>query len=435
MRMRAVLFLILLAAVVVGAWRLAPLVLHPSEVTPIGPLLVIAVDGADWQYVDPLIERGELPAFARLRREGSWGTLESLRGRIMSPVVWTTVATGKGPMEHGIRSFTVPDPETGEDTQVTSTLRRCPAFWNILSDRGRRVAVVGWSVTWPVEPVNGVMVSSFLPFAPPDAGPGFSRIVFPDSLTGEELAARTLPPDPGDPALFPFVGSLPESDLTDDERSALNVLRWSLAVDETFVDLAIPRLQGGFDVTAVFLGSVDKLGHPFMRYKDPAGCEFHPRPQVADAFSGVVDQAYRYVDRQIGRLLDAAPPGTIVLVLSDHGFHSIPVRDAPLGWEWHRRQGIYALWGKDVRAGVHLPEANVFDILPTILFAEGLPQAEDMRGKPIVRAFDEEVAERRQPGPVATYQTADWEVATREFVKTPEGEAELDLLRSLGYIR
>lgn len=398
-------------------------------------VLVINIDGADWQYVDPMVERGELPAFRRLMQEGAGGTLVSLPGFIMSPVVWTTIATGKGPMEHGIRSFTVPDPETGEDTQVTSALRQQEAFWNILSKRGRRVTIVGWSVTWPAEEVNGEMVSSFLPFAKEVAGSGFSELTWPDSLAPSLMALRTDPDSLTREDLRPFVGDLDPAILTPGEAQDLNVLRWAIACDETFVAAARELFSRDSDITTVFLGSVDRAGHSFMRYHDPAGCDFTPRPEVAAAFGGVVEATYRYVDGLVGELAELAGPETTVIVLSDHGFRSVTVEDAQQGWEWHRREGIVLFWGAGVKKGARLPVTSVFDITPTLFHLLREPQAKDMRGRPIVAALDRKTNELPRPEPVVSYHSDRWEAASKEFLATPQGEHELDLLRSLGYIR
>ena len=70
-----------------------------------GKVVLFAIDGATWKVIGPAIERGELPAFARLLEEGAstkrFETMESTQ----SPVVWTTVVTGRKPEHHGIEDF------------------------------------------------------------------------------------------------------------------------------------------------------------------------------------------------------------------------------------------------------------------------------------------------------------------------------------------
>src|ERR1700693_2461564 len=70
-----------------------------------GPrVLLIGLDGADMRIVDRLIREGKLPTFARLKREGAWGPLRSVEP-LLSPLVWTSIATGRRPQDHGVFDF------------------------------------------------------------------------------------------------------------------------------------------------------------------------------------------------------------------------------------------------------------------------------------------------------------------------------------------
>src|SRR5262249_55056739 len=150
------------------------------------PVLVVGIDGATWDLADKLIARGELPHLASLRTRGSWGRLKSFEPT-SSPIIWTTIATGRRADEHGVRGFThtrlrgvhqaLPPlrplkrmgfswlfeqlVKRGEvfEAPVTSAERRVPALWNIASAQGSPIAVVNWWATWPAEPVLGYMVS------------------------------------------------------------------------------------------------------------------------------------------------------------------------------------------------------------------------------------------------------------------------------------
>jgi hypothetical protein len=66
-------------------------------------VVLIGLDGADWDFALPMIERGELPNLARLRREGAFGKIRT-NNPPLSPLLWTTVATGKSPDIHGINA-------------------------------------------------------------------------------------------------------------------------------------------------------------------------------------------------------------------------------------------------------------------------------------------------------------------------------------------
>jgi len=103
-----------------------------------GPrVLLVGVDGADPDVLDRLIGSGKLPTFARLKREGAYGRLRS-REPLLSPIVWTSIATGRKGQDHGVLDF-VEAAEDGKPVPITSSRRRVPALWNILRDGHRRV--------------------------------------------------------------------------------------------------------------------------------------------------------------------------------------------------------------------------------------------------------------------------------------------------------
>ena len=105
-----------------------------SERSQRAPTLLFAVDGLEWDVLLPLVQRGEAPAFAELMARGVFGELQTLKPT-WSPVIWTTIATGKGPEKHGIEGFVYAAEVDGqmEPRVFNSGHRRTKAFWNILS--------------------------------------------------------------------------------------------------------------------------------------------------------------------------------------------------------------------------------------------------------------------------------------------------------------
>ncbi|HEV8377089.1 MAG TPA: alkaline phosphatase family protein, partial [Candidatus Polarisedimenticolia bacterium] len=99
------------------------------EPIPGAKLLLIGLDGADWRIIDPLIRSGKLPTLARLIRKGARARLKSVEP-ILSPVAWTSAATGFLPSEHGVLDFLVQDRRTGKAVPVTSRHRKVKAIWN-----------------------------------------------------------------------------------------------------------------------------------------------------------------------------------------------------------------------------------------------------------------------------------------------------------------
>src|SRR3954467_7092823 len=95
------------------------------------PLIFIGLDGADWQLLDEYIANGSMPNLARLVAKGAGGVLETDYPPL-SPLVWTTMMTGVGPLDHAILDFTRFNPFTHDKEPITSDERRAPAIWNML---------------------------------------------------------------------------------------------------------------------------------------------------------------------------------------------------------------------------------------------------------------------------------------------------------------
>src|SRR6185295_12823607 len=122
-------------------------------------VLLIGWDAADWEHINPMLERGELPVLQSLIDEGVHGNIATLQP-VLSPMLWNSVATGKHAWKHGIHGFVEPDPNTGGARPFSSHSRKVKALWNILTQRGLRTNVINWWASHPAEPVNGCVVSN-----------------------------------------------------------------------------------------------------------------------------------------------------------------------------------------------------------------------------------------------------------------------------------
>ena len=123
-----------------------------------GRVIVLGLDGIDPRGGRPADVRGQVPNFAKLRQDGAYGRLHSSKP-LLSPVVWTTIATGKTPISMASVTSWPSTKTPASRFRRTSEMRRVKAFWNILSEAEESVGVVGWWATWPAEEVNGWMVS------------------------------------------------------------------------------------------------------------------------------------------------------------------------------------------------------------------------------------------------------------------------------------
>jgi predicted AlkP superfamily phosphohydrolase/phosphomutase len=414
--------------------------------------------------IDPLIRGGRMPAMARVVREGASGVLLSMEPSA-SPSLWTTIATGVGPDRHGIHGFIVPGPGGGRPPEavqggeegagagagaggvhpdvrpVTSGMRRTPAFWNILGHFDRKSGVVGWLVTWPAEPIDGFIVSSYLPYlynwstGRPLKGTiveGIPRQTFPEGLLDEVAPLKVRPEDLDAGLLRRFYDPDRVGALRPEDRECVTGFRWSLACDETYARIGRQLFaKYPVDLFAVYFGGSDVASHRFWKFAHPEAMPYGVRPGDAALLGGVIDAYYVYLDGLLGEYLARMGPRDTLVVLSDHGFKPVLIPGRPNTSGHHRMEGIVALWGRGVRPGARLEGARLVDILPTLLELLDLPAADALEGRPLTSALDPAFAAAHPPRRIPGYGD----------LSGPRGPESSDLdqnvlerLRSLGYI-
>jgi tetratricopeptide (TPR) repeat protein len=405
-------------------------------------LLLIGWDAADWGFLQPLIDRGLMPALAALRDRGAWGNLATIHPAL-SPMLWTSIATGVRPERHGILGFVEPDPSGAGARPVRSTSRRVKALWNILHQSGLTTNVVGWYAGFPAEPVRGCIVSGGFesPSSPrppsesePWAMPGGT--VHPASLAETISSLRVHPTELSGDALLPFVPRAREIDTSTDLRLA--ELRKLLAQCVSVHAAATHLLEHTpWDATLVYHEAFDRFAHTFMPYHRVRPDD-EPMPGVsrddAELYGEVMTGCARFHDMMLERLLALAGPDTTVLLVSDHGYqhdHRRPALDAgPL--EWHRPLGIAVLAGPGVEPGRRLAGASVLDVTPTALACLELPAARDMDGRPWGEVFRAPI-----PGPIDSWELAPGDAALHPDDLRVDPEASRQAVRQLvelGYL-
>src|SRR5581483_11493073 len=97
-----------------------------------GRVLLIGWDAADWKVIQPLMSAGRMPNVRRLVDTGVSGSLATLHPPL-SPMLWTSIATGKRPFKHGVLGFCEPTPEADAIRPITNLSRKTKAVWNILN--------------------------------------------------------------------------------------------------------------------------------------------------------------------------------------------------------------------------------------------------------------------------------------------------------------
>ena len=320
-------------------------------------VLLIGWDSADWNLITPLMDAGQMPNLARLVERGVMGNIATLRPAL-SPILWTSIATGKCADKHGVLGFIEPAPDGQGVRPIASTSRKTKAIWNILSQSGLSTHVINWYASHPAEPINGVCVSQqFVEHLTPrrEDWPLEPGSVHPAELRDTIAACRVHPTELSLADLRPLIPQIDQIDLARDGRPEQLARILASCASVQSVATAVLEAEPAWDFLAVYFDALDLAGHYFMQYHPPK------MPGVSDEDSArygqVMNGLYRFHDMTLGRLLKLAGEDATVMLVSDHGFYSDHLRPASgsgrhaaLAAAWHRPQGIFCMSGPDVRA-------------------------------------------------------------------------------------
>ncbi len=418
--------------------------------------VVIGIDGADWKIIDGLIEQGGMKNLAALRERGAWGPIETLHDIPLSPVIWTSVATGKSAAKHGVSWFMVDQPD-GTRVPVRSHNRKTKAIWNILAENDRQPSVLGWWATYPAEDVgDGIVVSDalgFHGFGATARGGDDGRKTHPPSLysevsvqlpaiqqIGADYATRFIDITPEEYSRLMY---MPSRQPNPNPLNPIHLFQQYAVTAEGYTSISESLLQKPFDLFMVYFEQVDSFSHLFIKYQDPK-LEWVDEARQ-QRFRNVVGEWYEYQDELLGRLLEEIDlDTTAVFILSDHGFKSgerrirseatIDVKKAHLDHETH---GIFLAAGPQIRSGAQVSGASVMDITPTLLYYLGFPVAKDMDGKVLDNVFLPDFVDDHPIRYLETYEEVDETVAApveSEDVDQAEVDAQMKALEALGYV-
>lgn len=356
-------------------------------------VLLLGWDAADWKIISPLLDAGLMPSLESLLNRGVMGDIATLDPPL-SPILWTSIATGKTGDKHGILNFVEPVPDQIEVRPVTSTSRKCKAIWNILSQNNIKSNVVGWWPSHPAESINGTMVSNFFQKNTAEKKKEWklqSNTIHPQRIADTLAEYRVHPSDITAAHILPFVPNAAKIDLRKENR--LNIIARNLAECASLHAAATWLMENEpWEFTAVYFDTIDHLCHGFMKFHPPQ------MPGVPDEqyelYKDVVNSIYRFHDMMLDRYIQLAGEDTTIIILSDHGFHSDHLRPKRLPKEpsgptlEHRHYGIFCMAGPNIQKDERIYGATLLDMTPTILTLFGLPVGRDMDGKVLVQAFD-----------------------------------------------
>ncbi|MDX2360694.1 MAG: alkaline phosphatase family protein [Crocinitomicaceae bacterium] len=401
-------------------------------------VLLIGWDAADWNIIDPLLKAGRLPALEKLIKGGVRGNLSTMNPPY-SPMLWTSVATGKTPDKHGILGFIELDTHNQLVRPVTVAHRKVKALWNIFHNQGMKSNMIGWWPSHPAEPIDGVIVSDLFPKPIGSIGkpwPVTKGSVHPSSLTKKIEDLRVHPEEITAAHILPFIPDAAKIDEKD--QSGLKGFSKIMAHNASIHACSTWAMENSeWDFMGIYYDMIDHFCHGFMKFHPPKLTAV-PQKQY-DMYKSVVDSAYMFQDMMLERTLKLAGEDTLVIVMSDHGYVSdqnrilvMPDIHAAPALE-HREFGMFVMNGPGVKKGQTIYGTTLLDIAPTILNYFDLPVGRDMDGRSMSDAFDSMNSCKF----IESWETVegDFAVHQKEIASDPLSEqAAMEQLIELGYI-
>ncbi|MCJ7524761.1 MAG: alkaline phosphatase family protein [Candidatus Aminicenantes bacterium] len=414
-------------------------------------VVILGIDGACWNLIDPLVAKGRLPLFKELKEKYAWGYLRTSTPA-KSPIIWTSIATGKTQAKHGIDDFRSKKKDArGKFSMFTSRDIREALLWDMLDVNRRRSVLVNWYLSYPPQPLNGVNVSDYFRSSAISSNDKkknmLSQTVFPPERSAELV--KFLVPDYRQALKSTNLPDFPE--LYKQMNTGIGYLDLPIfknypewVVQEKLVDDVADHLfrSEDFDLFAAYFKMSDVVQHfAFMSFIDDAYKKILDRSFVngklpddleTQAYAKIADivcPVYQNLERSIGRFLNNKKyRDAYFIILSDHGFsfffRNNTVRYNHVGPEI-APDGIIIMRGPGIKPG-KIKLARIYDIAPTVLYLLDLPLDRRMDGEPLLRllTFRHDshytVYKKKKPQP---------------FKKNLElDEKNLQELKALGYI-
>ncbi len=391
-------------------------------------VLLLGLDGATWELLDPLLDSGELPNLSKLLRAGARGSLvPALSGD--PELGWVSILTGQTLTASGITALPW-DPELDRIRLPLASDRLVVSVFEVLEAAGLRALVLGFDLAWPEASSRSVFVSSEVT--------GDARL---QAIRTTRGSARTLPVEL-ESELRPLMvdgqeltdrdlqelGELPAWFLEESRASlpllghAPSYLRHAWANQRNTERVALHLLrQRPFEVVAVELDAL-AVCHAMWQHLEPdafTGLGLDPE----EGLRGALLELCRHADRFLGRLLDELGSDTIALVVSAYGYRASKDADAgevpgesfgpifrePRPASLHLTltgspdaNGIFLLAGGPVKHG----EVSVtqLDLLPTLTALLGIPSSLELPGRIPGALIEAGFLEEHAPEPVASFE-------------------------------
>jgi len=281
-------------------------------------VFVVGLDAATFDLVLPWVEAGAMPTVGRLLAGGVRAPLRSTLPAL-TPPSWTSAATGRNPGKHNVFNFYKATAGGLGRAPVTPGDLRSPRAWDIAASQGLRSCVLHMPLTYPPQPIPGVMISGIM------TPKGAEDFVAPPALKAELEAVI-----PGY-RLEVDATPLKRGELETFSRDAFDLQRVQTAEVLHLLE------REDWDLFWVMFHTLDKLQHFYWRYMDTS----HPAYPGPGPFQHTIRDFHAAFDASLAAFLAKLPDDASVVLLSDHG--SAPLHTYFCVMNWLADEGFLTL--------------------------------------------------------------------------------------------
>ena len=269
---------------------------------------MIILDGYDYSFV--MKNLASLPFLSQLNDQKKLAALESVVPADSIPS-WTTIYTGLNPAEHGVIE-SIDYLSFKKKIKGDYSVIKGKAFWDKLSEKGKKVLVFNPFIAYPAWDVNGLMIS----------GPVFE---------GGEIS--TNKPEEVDISKLPPLGGLVDNP-NDKTMPAFfeNNMKLTEKQFDSFMDYFS---KGNYDFAFLGILTSDRMQHFLWKYNDPTDNWY----KKGNRMEGSILKMYQLMERRVKEIFDKYQDEYNIVVISDHG-HGRRVQKTFYVNQWLINEGI-----------------------------------------------------------------------------------------------
>ena len=236
----------------------------------------------------------DCPNIKKMVEFGAYGKLRSCDPPITIPA-WMVMSTGKKAGILGLYGFRHRKENLYDDFWIATSYNiKEPKVWDIIAEKGLKSCILGLPPTYPVQPLNGYLVSGF--------------------ITPDITSSYTYPPELKE-EIKKNVGKyiLDANFRVEDKTILLKEIYEMTKVQFKTVKYLMQNKD--WDYFKFVIIGLDRFHHAFWKYYD----KNHHKYEPGNKFEDEMRKYYKYLDQEVGEILDLIDENTITMIVSDHG--------------------------------------------------------------------------------------------------------------------